>query len=399
MIKEIAIDELHLGHYVVDIVQQQGNYQLKNAGHVKSGKIIDNLISHGVSSLLIDTAKTLEPINETSKESSSPLDKRHFSSTTTSSEPLSLELAQAKKIFAQAKLIQSHVLQNIVTDTVIDLEPVKEVTDQTVESVFQNPDALACVLNIRIKGQYLLEHSVSVSVLVAIFARHLAIEKRIAKDISLGAFLHDVGKIKIPDEILNKPYKLTEDEFEIMKTHVEHSIDIIRQIPNISELALEVAAMHHEKLDGSGYPYQLAHGEISLYGRMIAICDIFDALTADRVYKQGYSHVKAFNILRKLASQGVLDARLVDEFIRCMGVYPVGSLVELSSHRLAIVEGRTKDPIRPKVRSFYNIDYRHYTMAEDIDLSSAKENIVKSVRADDYNLEMNKIVEFLMLQG
>ncbi|MCH2058660.1 MAG: hypothetical protein MK214_19015 [Thalassotalea sp.] len=84
---------------------------------------------------------------------------------------------------------------------------------------------------------------------------------------------------------------------------------------------------------------------------MIAICDIFDALTADRVYKQGYSHVKAFNILRKLASQGVLDARLVDEFIRCMGVYPLGSLVELSSHRLAIVEGRTKDPIRLKVRS------------------------------------------------
>jgi len=295
--------------------------------------------------------------------------------------------------------MQSHVLQNIVTDTAIDLEPVKEVTDHTVESVFQNPDALACVLNIRIKDQYLLEHSVSVSVLVAIFARHLAIEKRIAKDISLGAFLHDVGKIRIPDEILNKPYKLTENEFEVMKTHVEHSIDIIRQIPNISELALEVAAMHHEKLDGSGYPYQLAHDEISLYGRIITICDIFDALTADRVYKQGYSHVKAFNVLRKLASEGGLDARLVDEFIRCMGVYPVGSLVELSSHRLAIVEGRTKDPIRPKVRSFYNIDYRHYTMAEDIDLSSAKENIVKSVRADDYNLEMNKIVEFLMLQG
>ena len=236
--------------------------------------------------------------------------------------------------------------------------------------------------------------------MITIFAKHLDIDKSIIEDLAVGAFLHDVGKIKVPDEILHKPSRLTDEEFTIMKSHASHSIDIISNAVGISDISLEVAALHHEKLNGVGYPYQLKADEISLYGRMISICDIFDALTADRVYKEGYCHVKAFNILRKLAEQGELEPALVDQFIRCMGVYPVGSLVELSSHRLAIVEQRnTKDPIRPKVRSFYDVDYRHYTMAQDIDLSSNNEFIVKSVRANEFNLDMNRIVEFLMMQG
>ena len=111
------------------------------------------------------------------------------------------------------------------------------------------------------------------------------------KELSIGAFLHDVGKIKIPDKILNKPGKLTVNEFEIMKTHVLHSVNIINKIPEISKLSLEVAALHHEKLDSSGYPMGLAGDKISQYGRMITICDIFDALTANRVYKDGMAQV------------------------------------------------------------------------------------------------------------
>ncbi|WP_448213604.1 HD-GYP domain-containing protein [Colwellia sp. MEBiC06753] len=395
MIIEISLNDAELGHYVVDIVQQEGTYQLKGPGHVKSKEVIGHLASHGVKSVLIDTSKTLEVTfhedQSTTFEPVKPVSGPRA--------PVGFELAQAKKIFSDSKNIQKQVLENIIADKTIDLAPVKEITDQAVEAVFNNPDALSCILNIRIKDEYLLEHSVSVSVLVAIFARHLGLDKRIAKEISIGGFLHDVGKIKIPDAILNKPAKLTAEEFEIMKTHVNHSIEIINATPNISELSMEVAALHHEKLNGQGYPFQLNADDISLYGRMITICDIFDALTADRIYKDGYCHVKAFNILRKLAEQGELDTQLVDQFIRCMGVYPVGSLVELNTKNIAIVEARTDDPIRPKVRSFYNIDYRHYTMAKDIDLSAGDEHIVKSVRANDFNLEMNKIVEFLMMQG
>ena len=204
----------------------------------------------------------------------------------------------------------------------------------------------------------------------------------------------------IPDKILNKPGKLTAAEFSIMKTHVNHSIDIINKTPNISEISLEVAALHHEKLNGQGYPYQIKADEISLYGRMITICDIFDALTADRVYKEGYPHIKAFNIMLKLAQDQHLDTELVNKFIKCMGVYPVGSLVELNSHKLAIVEGRNQDnPVKPKVRSFYSVEHHHYVMTEDVDLSNDKDFIIKGVRANDFDLDMNKIVEFLLMQG
>ncbi|WP_448553252.1 HD-GYP domain-containing protein [Thalassotalea montiporae] len=395
MIIEVGITKIKLGQYIVDIVEQTGTYQLKGPGHVKSQAIIDHLANHGVSSVLIDTSKSLVIKNSDNGD----IQFTRPEQTDTYIEPLAFEISQAKALFSHSKSIQRQMLRNIMNDIDVDLAPVKEVTDDAVEAVFKNPDALACVLNIRIKDDYLLEHAVSVSILMTIFCRHLGIEKRLAKEVAIGAFLHDVGKVKIPDEILNKPAKLTPEEFAVMQTHVQHSIDIINNIAGISDLSMEVAALHHEKLNGSGYPYQLAADDISMYGRMITICDIFDALTANRVYKAGYCHIKAFNILRKLAKDGELDQILVDQFIRCMGVYPIGSLVELNANRLAIVEARTDDPTRPKVRSFYDIDHRHYTMAEDIDLSNTEGIVIKSVRADDFNLEMNKIVEFLMLQG
>lgn len=395
MIIEVGITKIELGQYIIDIVEQTGTYQLKGPGHVKTQAIIDNLARHGVSSVLIDTRKSLL-VNNTpdGNVQFSPAKK-----TDTYVEPLAYEISQAKALFSHSKNIQRQLLHNIMHDVAIDLAPVKEVTDDAVEAVFKSPDALACVLNIRIKNDYLLEHAVSVSILMSIFCHHLSIEKTLAKELAIGAFLHDVGKAKIPDEILNKPTKLTPEEFAVMQTHVEHSIAIINSISGISELSMEVAALHHEKLNGSGYPYQLAADDISIYGRMITICDIFDALTVNRVYKDGYCHIKAFNILRKLAKNGELDLVLVDQFIRCMGVYPVGSLVALNANRLAIVEARTEDPTRPKVRSFYDLEQRHYTMAEDINLSHADDIVIKSVRADDFNLEMNRIVEFLMLQG
>ena len=138
---------------------------------------------------------------------------------------------------------------------------------------------------------------------MTIFAKYLAFDKALTQQLAIGAFLHDIGKIKIDDQILNKPGRLSESEREIMETHVNHSIDIITHTAGISELSLEVAALHHERLNGVGYPYNLQADEISKYGRMIAICDVFDAMTADRCYKESYSHIKAFNLLRKLAQE------------------------------------------------------------------------------------------------
>ena len=386
MKQEVDITELQVGHYVEKIVEQEQQFTLTQPGHIKNELVIKNMVAKGVLRVLIDTSKTLK--NQKLKTNNNK------------TSPVIMDVYKAKELFNQSKLIQKKIFSDAQTGKPLDLSPVEKITDETITEIFKNPDALACVINIRNTDEYLLEHSVSVSVLMTIFARFLKIEKSIVQQLSIGAFLHDVGKIMVPEAILNKPGKLTEDEFVTMKTHVNHSIDIIENTPGISALSLEVAALHHEKLDGNGYPFNVAGKDISTYGRLISICDIFDALTANRCYKNGYSHIKAFNILRNLAESNHLDQRLVNLFIKCMGVYPVGSLVELHSNKIAIVEQRNlDDPTNPKVRSFYNSKQHNYVMTEDIDLAKNNDFIVKGVRADDFDLDMNKIIEFLLMEG
>ena len=402
MIVEKDIARLSIGSYVVAIVKQRGTHQLRHQGWVKDLRVIEKLIELGVERVSIDTSKVLE--KETKKSEDIQIDKKKSSTNRPpkyKNKNRAKSLKQAKLLFDEAKQIQQKIFDDILAGCQVEFQAVKEITQQTTETIFDNPDALACIINIRAKDDYLLEHSASVSILITIFARHLKLDKQLSEELAIGAFLHDVGKIKIPDAILNKPGKLTEAEFEIMKTHVNHSVQIITETPGISDLSLSVAASHHEKLDGSGYPQGLRSNNISQYSRMITICDIYDALTADRVYKDGLAQVKSFSILLKMAEQNMLDRSLVNQFIKCMGVYPVGSLVKLSSNQLAVVEERNpEDPIRPKVKTFYSVSQNHFVGSKKIDLSDDNnEQIEKGVRANEFNLDMNKILEFLIMDG
>lgn len=381
--REISIDELHVGHYVLKIIQQQGTFNLASSGHIKNNNVINNLKSKQVLSVLIDDSKTIPTNLKTDHKTK-----------------ISAEIKQAKDIFNESKEIQKSLFAQALSGAKLELSPVIDVCNKSIDAIFKNPDSLACILNIREKDQYLLEHSVSVSIYMTLFARYLSLDRDIIEKLSVGAFLHDIGKIKIPDAILNKPGKLTNDEFTIMKTHANHSIDIIKQTPDINELSIEIAALHHEKLDGTGYPFQVSADNINVYGRMIAICDIFDALTATRVYKKGYSHPKAFAILRELAQKNHLDVDLVDRFIRCIGVFPIGSLVQLDSKKLAIIEARNDvNPTKPKVRSFYNVTVNEFVETQDIDLEHTDDFIQKGVCAEEFDLDMNKVIEMLLMDG
>ncbi|MDP4982834.1 HD-GYP domain-containing protein [Pseudoalteromonas tunicata] len=394
MLQEIKVNELVIGHFVMKIMQQDANYQLAKPTHIKSQHAIDHLRAKGVISVLIDPDKTLHqsvlPIPIANKAPSQTQHKHLIEE----------DVRRAKAVFDESKTISAKVFNDMLSGRQLDLKPVVEITNSVIAEIFKNSSALACVINIRAKDQYLLEHSVSVSVLISIFARYLELDPQVTHQLAIGGFLHDIGKIKIPDAILNKPGKLTDEEFEVMKTHVNHSITAIAATPDIPAISLEIAAQHHEKLDGQGYPFQLSKNDISLYGRMIAICDIFDALTANRVYKDGFSHIKSFSILRNLAKINHLDAELVDKFIKCMGVYPIGSLVELHSHKLAMIQGHNaSDPTKPIVKTFYDVTQKGYQPAISIDLSSDDDYIIKGVRPDDFDLDMSHIVEFLLNQG
>ena len=385
MLIEKNICEITVGHYVVKIAKQQGNFSLSAPGHIKNKAVINHLKSKQVLSVFIDDSKTIKEENEEK---------------TVIGRINPEEIRKAKQIFDQSKAIQKDLFNAALTGSTLNLSPVIDITNKSIDAIFNNPDSLACMLNIRHKDEYLLEHSVSVSIYITLFARYLKLDRKIIEQLSIGAFLHDVGKIKIPDEILNKPGKLTDDEFTIMKTHANHSIDIIKKTPGISKLSLDVAALHHEKLNGQGYPFQVKADKIHKYGRMIAICDIFDALTATRVYKKGFAHGKAFMILRELAEQNHLDGKLVDHFIKCVGVFPVGSLVQLESKKLALVKERNNgDPTNPKVHSFYSVKLNHFLNKQSIDLSECDDFIVKGVRAEEFDLDMNQILELLLMEG
>jgi len=385
MLIEKHLDELTIGHFVVEIAKQQGSFSLSAPGHIKSDAVINHLKSKKVHSVFIDEGKTLQKVKVL----------------TETNPPISPEkIKQAKEIFNQSKSIQKELFNSALSGSTLNLSPVIDITNKSIDAIFNSPDSLACMLNIRHKDEYLLEHSVSVSIYMVLFARYLKMDRKIIEQLSIGAFLHDIGKIKIPDEILNKPGKLTDDEFTIMKTHANHSIDIIKKTPGISKLSFEVAALHHEKLNGQGYPFQVTADKIHKYGRMIAICDIFDALTATRVYKKGFPHGKAFAILRELAQQEHLDSSLVDHFIKCVGIFPVGSLVQLESKKLALVKERNEgDPTNPQVHSFYSVKLNHFLNKQHIDLAACDDFIVKGVRAEEFDLDMNQIIEMLLTEG
>ncbi|TQV76895.1 HD-GYP domain-containing protein [Aliikangiella marina] len=421
MIVEKDISQLVVGSFVVKIIKQKGNYKLKSAGFVRDFHAIEELIHQGVKRVAIDTSRQFsEEKNNREKQAkeesladnqpethpesnvSQQQNKSAKSNQTAFQREVLVEnFFQAKELFSEAKSVQAKVLDDIKQGRPIDAASVVEMTDKTIESIFENSDALSCVINIRHKDEYLLEHSISVSVIMTIFAKYLGFDVQTISDLAVGAFLHDVGKINVPMPILNKPGKLTEAEFEIIKSHVVHSANIVNETQGLSELSREVVANHHEKLNGNGYPKGKRAEQLSKYSRMIAICDIYDALSAERVYKKGIPQIRAFKVLREIATRGELDAELVDQFIKCMGVYPVGSLVRLTSNKLAIVEKvNQENPVKPLVRAFFSLQQNTFIEAKDIDLAEDKnQQIAQGVRADEFDLDMNKITEFLMMQG
>nr|WP_281349805.1 HD-GYP domain-containing protein [Marichromatium bheemlicum] len=251
-----------------------------------------------------------------------------------------------------------------------ELPPLIELVAALIDSQERNRDALLGLTRVRRIGRYTLDHSFNAAVLTIAFARSLGMERPRIAELALGALLHDLGKSLIPEAILNKPGALTDDELALMHGHVLHAHALLRHAPGMPEAALVLIAEHHERIDGSGYPRGRRGKQISRQGRMAAIVDVYDAISADRVYQTGLEPHLA---LRKLLewSRFHFDADLVQRFIRCLGIYPVGSLVRLESGLLGVVvrSGR-KGPLQPVVRVFMNATQRRNLKMHDLDLSA-----------------------------
>ena len=391
ILKKISINQLKPGMFVHKIVEQKGQLSVKNQGRVTSDAIVDTLKKRGVVSLVIDTSKAFKVASE-QDESEQDNKKEAVEDTPRKSASLESELVRATKLHKQGKAIQKLLLNSVKKEQPFDSSIPKAFSQSLVSSIDRNPDALLCLTKIREKDDYLLEHSLNVAILLANFARYLGMSEDDVQDLSYAGFLHDLGKIKIPDEILHKPGRLTDPEMEIMKGHVVHGVDFLKQT-ELDVGLIQAISEHHERLDGLGYPAGTKGENISQAGRMLAIADMYDALTADRVYKAGMSSQKAFSILMSDAPER-LDLSLVQPFIKCMGVYPVGSLVLLSNERLAMVVEQTNAPLAPIVKVFYSVRNSHFLEPKDVNLTTEKNvKVSKAVIAADYNIDVNAFFE------
>lgn len=377
MIKKVDVSDLKPNMFIHDINCPWIDHPfLRNSFLVRSDSDIEKIASYGIRQVYIDTERGPDmPEAPSAADVQSQLDSRmqQLGQTLKLVPPPSVsvekERIQAKHICREASRIVHNVLQDCRLGKQVELEQVEPVVSSIADSIFRNPDAIVSLLRIKQADKYTFQHSVAVGTLLISFCRALEIDRKTIERVGLGGLMHDIGKMQVPNTILNKPGKLSEAEFEIMKKHVRYGCLVLEKTPGISPIALSVAAEHHECYDGSGYPLGLKGEEISLYGQMASVVDVYDALTSTRIYHAG---IEPTEVLRKLLewSDHHFNLKLVHHFIRTIGIYPVGTLVRLESGYLAVVvEQHHEDLLHPKVRVVFNSQSRCYTPPLDYDLS------------------------------
>ena len=387
--QHVSIRDIKLGMFVVAVTKPKNDIHFK-PGLISSEATFRALRSIGVEEVRIDLSRSkhqTEALLENPESNLAPVDEPEQTELT--ADEAHEQRQHTKKLYAEAKLLQTKLLDSLKNGETVDIAPLEEMADELVDSIFKNPDAMIYLSRIREKDTYLMEHSLNVGMLLANFGRYLGLSRLVIKELLVGGLLHDTGKIMIPDEILHKPGKLTFDEFEIMKRHVKYGIQFLDKSEGISEVMRTVAANHHERLDGLGYPNGLKGDELCLISRVSTIVDVYDALTADRCYKKGMPSTTAFRILLEGAGTQ-FDPILVKKFIKCMGVYPVGTLVKLKSNKLALVIERNEEsPLKPVVKIIYSVASTCYLNVETIDLSKVTtEEIECAVDHKEYGINV-----------
>ena len=253
-------------------------------------------------------------------------------------------------------------------------------------SLMRNPGALISLARLKTADDYTYMHSVAVCALMIALARQLGLSENETREAGMAGLLHDLGKAMIPMDILNKPGKLTDEEFDIVKTHPEEGHKLLLQGKGINELTRDVCLHHHEKVDGSGYPKKQNGESMSLYAKMGAVCDVYDAITSNRPYKAGWD--PAESIKRMAEWKGHFDPSVFQAFVKSLGIYPVGSLVRLESGKLGVVtEQGEHSLLKPKVRIFFSTRSQAYIQPETIDLARSAEKIAGREDAEKWGIK------------
>jgi HD-GYP domain-containing protein (c-di-GMP phosphodiesterase class II) len=315
------------------------------------------------------------------------------------------EILHTEKVYQNVRVLVADFMEKIAMGGGIDSKLAKEAVAECVNSVLHSPDAMLWLTQLKNKDEYTAQHSMNVCVLAIVLGRHINLSEKNLNIVGLCGMMHDMGKMLIPLEILNKPGELELEEMEIMQTHTTLGSELLKSSDNMHPSAIEVAFNHHEWLDGKGYCRQISLSAISPFTRMVAIVDMYDAMTSDRVYQKGSTHLEATNAMINAAGSH-LDPALAVKFIESIGVYPPGYLVELTNGIVAIViEVNEKTKLRPKIITILD-EEKNPAPEQVIDLSKMIRDklgniytIKGVIRAEACNIDPGKYYQKIILQN
>ena len=378
MLKRIAATDLRMNMYIQELCGSWMEHPFwRTSFHLRDPDDLRRIHESGIREVWIDTDKGPDVASGVTVEvvEARIEDELLHVAEAAVPEPESLdtasELSRAAEICARSKEAVTRMFSEARMGRAVDIETAAPLVEEISQSLSRNPGALISVARLKSANEYTYMHSVAVCGLMIALARQLGLSDAAVREAGQAGLLHDIGKIAIPTDILDKPGKLNDTEFTTMRRHPEESVRILSLWQGVSAATLDVCLHHHEKVDGTGYPHRLAAGDISLHARMGAVCDVYDAITSDRPYKKGWDPGQA---MRRMAEwkDGHFDEKIFQAFVKAVGIYPPGTLVRLLSGRLAVVcEQAGKQLLRPTVRVFFDLERKQRIVPELLDLAAA----------------------------
>ena len=383
MLLRIQIKQLRLGMYVQEFCGSWMDHPFwRNAFMLDNPKDLEAILATGIKEVWIDDAKGLGVKDGQQEQTIATEVEATLVQADTLGKAIrrvdtAQEVERAISICAKSKQAVSSMFNEARMGNALSADDALPIVEEISTSVMRNPGALIGLARLKNKDDYTYMHSVAVCALMVSLGRQLGLDDEQIRQAGLAGLLHDVGKMMIPLDILNKPGKLTDAEFETVKSHPSEGHKMLLEGRGISAVALDVCLHHHEKIDGSGYPERLTDSQISLFAKMGAVCDVYDAVTSNRPYKNGWEPAES---IRKMAEwKGHFDMAIFQAFVKNVGIYPIGSLVKMKSDRLGvIIEQTEKSLLTPIVKVFFSIKSNGRIVPEIIDLSkpACKDKIV-----------------------
>lgn len=402
MLKKIHVRDLRLGMFIHELCGSWMDHPFwKKAFELTDPKDMNTLQTCGLQEVWIDTELGLDVeedvVAESAEEVSQKVELELHNAIQSEIQPvarvsLKEEVARARQLQAKSKAAVTSMFQEARMGNAINIAEAAPLVDEINQSISRNPEAFLNISRLKTKDDYTYMHSVAVCGLMIALGKQMGLSHADLKDAGMAGLLHDVGKMMIPEEVLNKPGKLSDEEFEIVKNHPRRGWEVLNISEGANLVAMDVVLHHHERVDGTGYPEKISGEALTLFARMGAVCDVYDALTSNRCYKNGWEPSEA---LRKMAEwrNGHFDERVFHAFVKTIGIYPTGTLVKLKSGRLAVViEQSEKGLLTPMVKAFFSTKSNEPIMPEILDLTKNTDAIANVEVAEKWGFDLKQIL-------